>query len=122
MEADSGKRFRDAILASNAFRKTAVEIHVVDFDLRSTSLMTTKRFIAGAVCPSCGAQDAVQMYDKGDDKIRECVDCGFSDVMDKEPSLAGNPLATRVSQEEIKEAAVSKDSDVQIVRILDQLH
>nr|WP_079253714.1 YheV family putative zinc ribbon protein [Endozoicomonas arenosclerae] len=83
--------------------------------------MTTKRFIAGAVCPSCGHQDSVRMFSENGENFRECVDCGFSDVMEKDPSLAGKPPVTRVSPEDMKSKDdADKDNGVQIVRILDQ--
>ncbi|KEQ16628.1 hypothetical protein GZ78_22645 [Endozoicomonas numazuensis] len=83
--------------------------------------MTTKRFIAGAVCPSCGHQDSVRMYSESGENYRECVDCGFSDEMEKDPSLAGKPPVTRVSPEDEKSNDdANKDNGVQIVRILDQ--
>ncbi|WP_252177720.1 YheV family putative zinc ribbon protein [Endozoicomonas sp. 4G] len=82
--------------------------------------MTTKRFIAGVVCPSCGHQDSVRMYTEHGENHRECVDCGFSDVMEKDPSLAGKPPVTRVSPKDGKlDDDAKKDNDVQIVRILD---
>ncbi|HSG88446.1 MAG TPA: YheV family putative zinc ribbon protein [Pseudomonadales bacterium] len=40
-----------------------------------------KRFIAGAVCPRCGEQDRIRSWDEDDRQMRECIDCGFSDVM-----------------------------------------
>lgn len=58
------------------------------------------------------------MFSEGADNIRECVDCGFKDVMEKEPSLAGEIPETRISQEEVKHEDVKKDDGVQIVRIL----
>ncbi|MRI33347.1 hypothetical protein EOPP23_10160 [Endozoicomonas sp. OPT23] len=83
--------------------------------------MTTvkKQFIAGVVCPSCGAQDTIQMYTIDEEQFRECVDCGFSDEMEKEPSLLGKPLATRVSPEEELKQEQARSDDVQIVHILD---
>ena len=77
-----------------------------------------KQFIAGAVCPNCGAQDTVQMYSVDDENYRECVDCGFSDEMEKQPSLVGKPLSTRVSPEEELKQKTGTD-EVQIVHILD---
>ena len=42
---------------------------------------TNKRFIAGAVCPRCGAMDRILMYTEGEKRFRECVRCGFADEM-----------------------------------------
>ena len=38
------------------------------------------RFIAGIVCPKCGAQDSVRIYipedGEVDEQLRDCVTCG----------------------------------------------
>jgi uncharacterized metal-binding protein (TIGR02443 family) len=56
-----------------------------------------RRFIAGAVCPRCGAQDKI-VVDLDTDR-RECVSCGFSE---ERPSQgAGMPpreLPSRVTR------------------------
>ena len=41
--------------------------------------MNKKRFIAGAVCPSCGLMDKIVMFREGEFDFRECVRCGFKD-------------------------------------------
>ena len=40
-----------------------------------------KRFIAGAVCPSCHELDRIIMYKEGADEYRECVACGLKEKM-----------------------------------------
>lgn len=61
------------------------------------------------------------MYTENGENYRECVDCHYSDVMEKDPSLAGKPPVTRVSPEGSKsDDDANKDKGVQIVRILDQ--
>ena len=80
--------------------------------------MTIKRFIAGVVCPSCGAQDTIRMFRQNDGEIRECVECGFSDVMEEEPVLVGKVPETRISGDDEKQRDVMKDEAVQVVRIL----
>jgi uncharacterized metal-binding protein (TIGR02443 family) len=40
-----------------------------------------KRFIAGAVCPRCAAQDRVVVFPEGERQRRECVECGFTDLL-----------------------------------------
>ena len=64
--------------------------------------MTTvkKRFIAGAVCPSCSAMDRIVMYRLGDLDFRECVECGFKDEMRFKAAV--RELDTRVNQDEEK--------------------
>ena len=83
--------------------------------------MTIKRFIAGAVCPSCGVQDTVRTFVKAGQDIRECVDCGFSDEMQLEPALVGEIPTTRISHEEGERTHdnATEDQSVQVVRILD---
>lgn len=69
-----------------------------------------KRFIAGAVCPSCNQMDTVVVYRDGDEQMRECVRCGFCEgVAWDRPPAAGLP--TRVDR-------TAAGEDVEIVRIL----
>jgi len=46
-------------------------------------VIVIKRFIAGAVCPKCGASDSIRAYQDTQNSlmIRECVDCGFEDAL-----------------------------------------
>ncbi|MCL6414267.1 YheV family putative metal-binding protein [Aestuariirhabdus sp. Z084] len=53
-----------------------------------------KRFIAGAVCPSCNKMDRlVVIQEGGKPEKRECVSCGFTDSQD---SLTVSEIPTRV--------------------------
>ncbi|MDN3638022.1 YheV family putative zinc ribbon protein [Simiduia curdlanivorans] len=61
-----------------------------------------KRFIAGAVCPSCSAMDRIVMYREGESDFRECVECGFKDEMRFKTAV--RELDTRVNQDEVKVA------------------
>lgn len=81
--------------------------------------MIIKRFIAGAVCPSCGTQDTVRLFEKNGRDVRECVECDFSDEICDEPALVGEFPTTRISHDKGEQNAVKKDQSVQIVRILD---
>lgn len=54
-----------------------------------------KRFIAGAICPACKAQDTVKMYRIDDTDYRECVACDFSDKI--RLHSAPRELQTRVN-------------------------
>ncbi len=76
--------------------------------------MRLKRFIAGAVCPSCGVMDTVRTFTRSGKEHRECVDCGYSDVMDFEPALEGELPETRIDREERV-----PDTTVDIIRIID---
>ncbi len=60
-------------------------------------MSTVKRFIAGAVCPRCAAMDRVVMYEDEGKQVRECIDCGFRDVMAAEPEA--QELETRVNRQ-----------------------
>lgn len=55
---------------------------------------TTRRFIAGAVCPRCAAMDKI-VVDLDTDQ-RECVACGFSDARPTGP--APSEPGTRVTR------------------------
>lgn len=80
--------------------------------------MTTKRFIAGAVCPSCGVQDSIQMFEQNGVNVRECVDCGFSDALPDQPALVGSVPETRISHEKGKHEEIKTDDEIQVVHIL----
>lgn len=41
-----------------------------------------KRFIAGAVCPRCAAQDRIRVFTQDGATHRECVACDFADVLE----------------------------------------
>ena len=72
-----------------------------------------RRFIAGAVCPECQAQDtlAVEMLD-GVPQERSCVKCGFSD---SPPQATG--AVPRGRLEKPNEAL--SETPTQVVRLFD---
>ncbi len=41
--------------------------------------MSKKRFIAGAQCPECSAQDTLRIWRENGIECVECVECGYSD-------------------------------------------
>lgn len=45
-----------------------------------------KRFIAGAVCPRCGVQDRIRVYSVEGATHRDCVACGFTDLLEEAPA------------------------------------
>ncbi|MEM8767655.1 MAG: YheV family putative metal-binding protein [Pseudomonadota bacterium] len=49
--------------------------------------MSRPRFIAGAVCPSCGAMDRLQFIDASRSR-RRCVACGHEDDLNSASSQA----------------------------------
>lgn len=82
----------------------------------------TKRFIAGAVCPRCAQMDKLVMYNNGDNQqVRECVSCGYSDIMTDEGPQAMNAdeLVTRVNQPRPGEETLAHEDEVQVVSIID---
>ena len=60
--------------------------------------MTVKRFIAGAVCQQCKAQDKLRAWEDALEKVmhRECVACGAQDKIALEISN-DSELQTRVN-------------------------
>ena len=76
--------------------------------------MIKKRFIAGAVCPSCGEMDTIRMYsDAAGHQTKECVECEYSETLLSKPGLEGNLPETRISREE-----KALEDSVDIVRII----
>ncbi len=64
-----------------------------------------KRFIAGAICPSCGEMDRLVMYEDQGVILIECVACAFRDSN------------RRDSQDKVEERDVKND-DVSPIKIL----
>lgn len=62
---------------------------------------STKRFIAGVVCPECSAMDKMQVYNHDGIDYRECVSCGFKDQI--RIASAPNELKTRVNKSAVSE-------------------
>ncbi len=75
-----------------------------------------KRFIAGAVCPQCRAEDRLQVHwlrrDEETWEERHCVACGFTDRV--EESARSTDTLPR-----IRRGRQSGDAPSQPVRILD---
>ena len=73
-----------------------------------------RRFIAGAVCPKCGAADKLVVYVRDGQSFRECIACDYKDTM----HLQSKPreLDTRVNQTEEKIR-----SETQVITLLGSL-
>ncbi len=71
-----------------------------------------RRFIAGAVCPRCGAMDKIVV--DLDSDLRECVACGFSEGR-PDGAKAPAELPTRVS----RAAARRVETPAEIVTLVD---
>ena len=76
--------------------------------------MAIKRFIAGAICQNCGANDKIKAWKDDSEKLmrRECVSCGHQEIIALEVPETSE-LVTRVNY-----ADPVFDEDVRLVRIL----
>ena len=72
---------------------------------------TTRRFVAGAVCPRCSEMDKLVVYNQEGKDYRECVACGYKEEMHFKP--VARELETRVNQSED-----DKKDAVQVINIL----
>lgn len=70
-----------------------------------------RRFIAGAVCPDCGAEDRLVVEEAAEGKRRRCVSCGFTDTNASEPEVA---LPTRFARRG------DEEEQAQPLRLLDE--
>ena len=66
------------------------------------SEVTSKRFIAGAVCPACSEMDKIQMWSVDGTPHRECVACGYADTLDERGNSVPSELTTRVNISALK--------------------
>ncbi|CAA0081214.1 Uncharacterised protein [BD1-7 clade bacterium] len=77
-----------------------------------------RRFIAGAICPKCEQLDKIVMYDDDNHKRhRECVSCGFKELMLDQPDA--DEISTRVNQPRAGEKPLSHEDEVQVVQLMD---
>lgn len=74
--------------------------------------MRRPRFIAGAVCPNCGAMDRLQVIVDAESQQRRCVACGYEDSLE---SAASQEPKTRLAGGLRKPAAESAASPVRIL-------
>lgn len=72
---------------------------------------TTRRFVAGAVCPRCSEMDKLVVFNEEGKDYRECVACGYKEEMRFKP--VARELETRVNQTEEE-----KQDAVQVINIL----
>lgn len=72
---------------------------------------TTRRFVAGAVCPRCSEMDKLVVFNAEGKDFRECVACGYKEEMHFKP--VARELETRVNLTE-----EDKKDQVQVVTIL----
>lgn len=62
---------------TNADSENAVTVKTADIADGVNSFTSTRRFIAGAICPQCQRLDKIVVYSLNDVKMAECVSCGF---------------------------------------------
>ena len=76
--------------------------------------MSTKRFIAGAVCPRCGEMDRLVTFTNDEGTFKECVCCDFEEK--QLVQVEQGEMDTRVNQ--LAEEVVVDESSVQVVKIM----
>jgi len=76
--------------------------------------MKNKRFIAGAQCPKCSAQDKVYTYELDGKKFRACTRCDFNEEMRFETHK--QELKTRVNRLEPTVGAKPADETAQVLK------
>lgn len=60
-----------------------------------------RRFIAGAICPACQALDRTVVEERGDERIRLCIDCGHVERMSLASALPRGRLETPKAPTEV---------------------
>ena len=77
--------------------------------------MSTKRFIAGAVCPRCGEMDRLVTYTNDEGTFKECVNCDFEEkqLVQVDPG----EMETRVNH--ITEEESLDENPIQVVKIME---
>ena len=79
-----------------------------------------RRFIAGAVCPKCEQMDKIQMFDDEDQqRWRECVSCGFKELLVDQPNDSQQEINTRVNQPVAGEKPLAHEDEIQVVQLID---
>ena len=74
-----------------------------------------KRFVAGAVCPSCQEMDKLVVWVGTVPQTRECVACGYSDSLDDNGNI--RELSTRVNQAVEGESNLAHQADIQVLKL-----
>ncbi len=75
------------------------------------------RFIAGIVCPKCGAQDSVRIHipedGEADEQLRDCVTCGHEERIGQSAATR-QEMSTRVSE---KSTSAVQEVEPQILKL-----
>ena len=81
--------------------------------------MHNKRFIAGARCPQCEAQDKIFTYNEAGNKWRACAQCSFVESFVERPRGVPEELPTRVNQQRVGEATLAHETAAETVVMVD---
>ncbi len=65
-----------------------------------------KQFIAGAICPACGAQDTIAQVIDSERKQFECVSCGYRETMSEQATEQTNHSAVHVAKKRPLESMI----------------
>ena len=75
------------------------------------------RFIAGIVCPKCGAEDSVRIHiaeaGEVDEQLRDCISCGHEERIGQ-GAAKRQEMPTRVNKEE---SAVVQEVEPQVLKL-----
>ncbi|MGF1681008.1 YheV family putative zinc ribbon protein [Photobacterium minamisatsumaniensis] len=63
--------------------------------------MAKKRFIAGAICPSCKKQDTLRWWQENDVERVECVACDHTDIRAPQSVEQAEQLSPQTKQQVI---------------------
>ncbi|MBT8140490.1 MAG: YheV family putative metal-binding protein [Gammaproteobacteria bacterium] len=80
--------------------------------------MEKKRFIAGATCPDCKAQDTVYTFLQDGQQWRACASCDMRQNIESLAS-AGQELPTRVNQPRLGDQVLAHETPVEPVTLVD---
>lgn len=78
-----------------------------------------KRFIAGAVCPKCSQMDKIVMFREDEKHVRECVACGYRDVLEENPPVAETGTEDIVTRVTPQDGKVVQEEGEQVLKIFD---
>ncbi|NNC55900.1 MAG: YheV family putative metal-binding protein [Pseudomonadales bacterium] len=83
-----------------------------------------KRFIAGALCPGCKAQDTVYTFLQNGEQWRACARCDMRESMQSLPETSeaagiAQELPTRVNQPRLGDAVLPHETPVEAVVLVD---
>ncbi len=60
-----------------------------------------KQFIAGARCPKCNELDVLVFYREEENPVRECVECGYLEVLSEQTEKEQQKAAQLINIKEL---------------------